>query len=108
MNYGNSNYGNAMAGIGAQVAQTSAPPQPGVLTSIETSLENALNRIHANAADLRAVADRVLGTQPEAVTACGAKTPADPPQLRRIADLAEYLQTATEELGNQVTRLHRL
>jgi hypothetical protein len=107
MNYSNnsSNY----AGLGnALGAQASATPQPGILANIESALENALNNIHANTADLSGIADRVLGTQPEPVAGKGEPTPANPPQLRRIADLSERLLNATGDLGNQVTRLHRL
>lgn len=86
----------------------SAPPSAGILADIQQALDEALQRVQANRADLSGIADRVLGTQPEPVEGKGGAVQSNPPQLRRLADLAEALLKATEDLGNQVTRFHRL
>lgn len=94
---------------GNQAAQLlSNPVSTSALQDLENRLCDVLSRVHSNSAQLRNIADRVCGPCPEPVNGKQDPTPSDPPQLRRLEDLAGYLAASIDDLGNQVTRLSRL
>lgn len=79
------------------------------LQELQNKLTYALKNAHAQAAQMRSIADRLLGPVPEpAVNGLTGGDQKEPPQVRRLEQIADFLVASLDDIGRQVERLSRL
>lgn len=102
-------YTNTVSGpfTSATIGTQTMPPQVNALDQHENSLQalvGHLSNLNQRALNL---ADRMFGSQPEAVSKSD-PAPANPPAIRRLEDLMAMAHQQIDALSRHVERLERL
>jgi len=84
------------------------PDEPGRLEQIEKLIRNQAVHADGLVGRARALADRLLGSEPEQTSNVAGSAPQAISQLAKLCDVSDFLSQSLSDLHNQITRLERL